>query len=83
MATQLEFNYYRTIDKSEIDLIIQGDFGTIPIEIKLNSSIKKIALRSLSNFLNDLNLPLGIVINRSKKIEQLTDKIFQIPVNYL
>ena len=83
MATQLEFNYYRTIDKSEIDLVIDGRFGPIPIEIKLNATVNRTALRGLKNFLADTGENYGILINRGKRIELLTDKIIQIPVNYL
>ncbi len=83
MATQLAFYYYRTIDRSEVDLIIEGDFGVIPIEIKLGSSFKQHSLRGIGNFLSDTQAPFGIVINRAKRIEQLSEKIIQIPVNYL
>lgn len=37
--TQVDFYYYRTIDKSEVDLIIDGPYGPVPIEIKLGSQI--------------------------------------------
>jgi predicted AAA+ superfamily ATPase len=83
MATQLEFNYYRTIDKSAIDLVIDGRSGPIPIKIKLNSTINRTALRGLENFLADTKTNYAILINRGKRIELLTDKIIQIPVNYL
>jgi uncharacterized protein len=83
MATQLEFSYYRTIDKSEIDLVIEGDFGTIPVEIKLSSGMKRLALRGMENFLADTGAPYGILINRGKRVELLTEQIIQIPVNYI
>lgn len=83
MATQLEYTYYRTIDKSEVDLIIDGSFGTIPIEIKLNSTIKQNALRGLKNFLSDTKTNYAVLINRGKRIEMITDQIIQIPVNYI
>ncbi len=53
MATPLEFSYYRTIDKSEVDLVVEGNFGVVPIEIKLNSVVKRRSLRGLENFLAD------------------------------
>ena len=81
MATQLEFSYYRTIDKSEVDLIIEGSFGVIPIEIKLGSTVRRQYLRGLNNIITDMGLNYGVVINRAQRIEQLTDKIIQIPVN--
>ena len=83
MATQLEYSYYRTIDKSEVDFIIDGSFGIVPIEIKLNSVIKRQALRGLNNFIDDMQCNYGIVINRGKRIELLSEKIVQVPVQYL
>ena len=83
MATQLDYYYYRTIDKSEVDLVIEGNFGAIPIEVKLGSTIKRQALRGLENFISDMQSPYGILINRGQRVEQLSNKIIQIPVQYL
>jgi len=83
MATQLDFSYYRTIDKSEVDLIVEGSFGVLPIEIKLGSSTPKQSLRGLTKLINEMNLKYGLVINRAKRIEQLSDKIIQVPVNFI
>ena len=83
MATQLEFSYYRTIDKSEVDLVIDGSFGIVPVEIKLNSVMNRYSLRGMENFLADTGSPYGLVINRGKRPELLTEKIIQIPVNYI
>lgn len=83
MADGLEYYYYRSVDKSEIDLVIEGFFGTLPIEIKLNSSVKRHSLRGLMNFINDMKAERGIIVNRGKRIELLSDKIIQIPVHYL
>ncbi len=83
MATQLDFNYYRTIDKSEVDLIIDGAFGTIPIEIKLSSSVNRKSLCGMENFIKDMDCKYGIVINRGKQVELISDTIVQIPVNFI
>lgn len=83
MATQLEYSYYRTIDKSEVDLVIEGKFGAVPVEIKLNSSVKKSELRGLENFLSDTGSPYGVMINRGERPEMLAHNIVQIPVNCL
>jgi len=83
LATQLDFTYYRTIDKSEIDLIVEGGFGVIPVEIKLASVVKAKSLRALEIFISDTHAKYGILINRGKRIERLSDKILQIPVNYI
>lgn len=83
MSTQVDYSYYRTVDKSEVDLVVENAFGNIPIEIKLNSVVKRNQLRGIDNFIDDLNVPFGIVVNRGKRVEMLTERIVQIPVNYL
>lgn len=83
MATQLAYGYYRTVDKSEVDLVVEGDFGLVPIEIKLNSVVKRTMLRGLDNFMADTGASYGILINRGKRIELLSDRIVQLPVQYI
>lgn len=83
MATQLDFTYYRTIDKSEVDLVVEGDFGVVPIEIKLNSTVKRKSLRGLQNFMADTKANYGLVINTGRRVELLTDNIIQIPATYI
>ncbi|PWQ92104.1 ATP-binding protein [Leucothrix pacifica] len=83
MATQLEYSYYRTVDKSEVDFVIEGTFGVIPIEVKLNTVVKRQALRGLEGFISDVKCPYGIVINRGKRVEFLSERVVQIPVQYI
>jgi len=78
----IDFHFYRTRDKSEIDLIIEAPFGLIPIEIKLGYKINQRMLRALKNFMQDTGAPFGILVNNSDKIEFLTDRIIQIPAIY-
>lgn len=81
-ATQLNYHYYRTIDKSEVDLVIDAPSGIIPIEIKLGSITKPRALKALHQFIADCHCELGIVINNGQAIERLSDKVIQIPMRY-
>lgn len=78
----IDFYFYRTKDKSEIDLIIEAPFGVIPVEIKLGHNINKRMLASLKIFIEDTKARFGILVNNSDKIEFLTDKIMQIPAIY-
>lgn len=83
LETGVEYHYYRTVDKSEVDLVVDGFFGVVPFEIKLGSAVKRQALRGLSNFISDMDAPFGIVINRGQDVRFLSEKIIQIPVNYI
>ncbi|MDM8537956.1 ATP-binding protein [Desulfobacterales bacterium HSG17] len=78
----IDFHFYRTKDKSEVDLIIEAPFGLIPIEIKLGYKVNQRMLTGLKNFIQDTGVPFGILVNNSDKIEFLSDKIIQIPAIY-
>jgi uncharacterized protein len=79
LKSGLDFYYYRTKDRSEIDLIIEAPFGTIPVEIKLGHHINKRMLTSLNSFIADTGSRFGILINNSDKIEFLAGNIIQLP----
>jgi len=82
LKSGIDFHFYRTRDKSEIDLIIEAPFGVIPIEIKLGYKINQRMLTGLKNFIRDTGVQFGILVNNSDKIEFLSDNIIQIPAVY-
>ncbi len=45
--------YFRTRGGAEVDLIITGPFGILPIEIKYGSTVKRSSLKSLTAFIKD------------------------------
>jgi predicted AAA+ superfamily ATPase len=73
------YYYFRTRNGAEIDMIIEGPFGTLPIEIKFGSMIQQRHIQTLKNFVHKNNFPLGIVINNSDNIQLVTDRILQLP----
>jgi predicted AAA+ superfamily ATPase len=75
--------YYRTRNGAEIDLILKGFFGIVPIEIKYGSTVQMKQLISLRSFVQEHHLPFGIVINQGEKLEWLTEEIIQIPVGWI
>lgn len=81
--TNWSVHYYRTRAGSEIDLIIEGLFGLLPIEIKYGSTVTTKQLQSMSRFIEENQLPFGLVINQSTSPEWLTPNIFQLPVGWL
>lgn len=83
MKAGIDFHFYRTIDKSEVDLIVSGTFGVIPIEIKLGYKVNQRMLTSLKNFISDTRTRFGILVNNAERIEFLSDTIIQIPARYL
>jgi len=81
--TNWEYRYYRTRNGAEIDCIIEGPFGLLPIEIKYGSTVLPKQLRSLENFIKDHNLPFGLVINQSQTGRWLTRNIYQLPAGWV
>lgn len=83
MVTNWNYYFYRTRGGAEIDLILEGPFGILPIEIKYGMKINERSLTSLKQFIEKHNLPLGIVINNGNAPELIADRILQLPVNYI
>ncbi len=83
MQTNIDFNFYRTKDKSEVDLIVDGPFGFIPIEVKLGTKVTQRMLSPLKSFIKDTNVKFGILVNNGARIEILAERIIQIPAIYL
>lgn len=81
--SKLYYYYYRTKAKAEIDLVLEGRFGLIPIEIKNGIRTQQKQLITLKNFIQEHNSPLGIVINRADEIKMLANKVIQVPVSFL
>ncbi len=78
-TTNWHYYYFRTRNGAEVDLILQGPFGTLPIEIKLGSTVKQRQLQAIKNFVYNNDLPLGIVINNSSHPELIADRIMLVP----
>lgn len=75
--------YYRTRNGAEIDLILEGFFGIVPIEIKYGETVQMKKLTALREFVKEHKLPFGIVINQSDHIAWLSEEIIQIPVGWI
>ena len=83
LVPQWKASYYRARSGAEIDLIIEGPFGILPIEIKYGVKINKKSLTSLRKFIKDYDLPFGIIVNNGDKIEMLSPEIIQVPITFL
>jgi uncharacterized protein len=82
-ATNWQAYYYRTRNQAEIDLIIDGPFGILPIEIKQGVQIARRNLVALSQFIDEHKLAFGLVINQSSEPLWLTPNIYQLPVTWI
>ena len=74
-----DYYYYRTSGGAEIDLILEGEFGLIPIEIKYSQTVPSKQLRALKDFIRDQNCLFGLVINNDERARLYDEQIAGIP----
>lgn len=67
--------YYRTADGAEIDFIIEGVDGLIPIEVKYQQFTKMKVFQAMTNFMELNNLKKGYVINNNMNDTITSDNI--------
>ncbi|HFC92018.1 MAG TPA: ATP-binding protein [Leucothrix mucor] len=79
----VEYYYYRTQNKAEVDLVLETSYGLIPIEIKAGSVTSKRQIRSLEQFIKEHNCRYGLVVNNGDEVYKLSDKVYQVPAIFL
>lgn len=82
-VTNWQAHYYRTKNGAEIDLILDGPFGLLPIEIKYGVKTSPRQLTSLIQFVKEHQLPFGVLINQADTVEWITPEVVQIPAGFL
>jgi predicted AAA+ superfamily ATPase len=71
--------HYRTGGGGEIDLVLDGGFGLIPIEIKHTQSVRVSDLQAMKCFVADCKCRFGLIINNDVAPRRQADRIFSIP----
>ena len=79
LGVSFGYYYYRTAAGAEVDLILEGDFGLIPVEIKHTQSVSRRELRPLRNFITERGCRFGLVINNDSSARLYDDKIIGLP----
>lgn len=74
-----DYYYYRTGGGAEVDLILEGEFGLIPIEIKYTQTVPAKQLRAMKDFIKDQNCRFGLVINNDECPRLYDEQIAGIP----
>lgn len=74
-----DYFYYRTSAGVEVDLILEGDFGLLPVEIKYAQTVDSRSLRNLKTFVKDHSCRMGLVINNDTHPRLYEENILGIP----
>jgi predicted AAA+ superfamily ATPase len=83
LGAQYDYYYYRTGAGAEVDLVLEGEFGLIPIEIKHSQTVSPAELRGITDFIKERSCPYGIVINNSDKVVLYNERLIGIPFGVL
>lgn len=78
-GSQVTPSHLRTRGGAEVDLVLEGEFGTLPVEIKVGARIEPRALRALDAFVAEQGCRLGLVVNNDEKPRLLTERIVSVP----
>ncbi len=78
-----QYAYYRTGGGAEVDLVLEGNFGRIGVEIKHSSTVERRELRSLRDFVAGQQARLGVLINNDVAPRLIEDRIVSVPFAWL
>lgn len=82
-GTAFEYFHYRTGGGAEIDLILEGEFGLIPVEIKYGQKVKMGELRGIRDFIKERGCRFGIVVNNDEHVRFYEEQLIGIPCSCL
>ncbi len=71
--------HYRTSGGAEIDLVLEGEFGLLPVEIKYAQKVAMKELRGIRDFVSERNCQYGLVINNAERVTLYDEKLIGVP----
>ncbi len=67
-------HFWRTLDKAEVDLVVQKGMNVLPVEVKYTALQKPELTKSFRSFIEKYNPPEAWVINLTLKKNQMLGK---------
>ncbi len=74
-----DYHYYRTSAGAEVDLVLEGEFGLLPIEVKYSNKTTGHNLRGIADFVTAHKCDFGIVVSNTERPALITEKLIEIP----
>ncbi len=81
----IEFDayHYRVSGGAEVDLVLEGLFGLVAVEIKLGQRVRLQSLRGLRDFVKDHGCRMGLVLSNEEQPRMIDENIAGMPVRFL
>lgn len=77
-----EYTYYRTGGGAEVNLVVEGNFGCVAVEIKHTSTVNGRDLRALRDFVQEQRARLGVVITNDVAPRLFDDQMLGLPFTH-
>jgi len=78
-----DYAHYRTGAGAEVDLVVEGHFGRVAVEIKHTSTVSGRDLRSVRDFVTQQKARLGVVINNDVVARRYEEDLIGLPFTWL
>ncbi len=83
MGVSHNYSYYRTGGGAEVDLVLEGAFGLVAVEIKHTTTVSARDLGGLRDFVGSHRARLGVVINNDTAPRLYDENIIGLPFTQL
>jgi hypothetical protein len=83
LGVAYDYAHYRTGAGAEVDLVVEGHFGRVAVEIKHSSTVSGRDLRSLRDFVTGQKARLGVVINNDVMARRYEEDLIGVPFTWL
>ena len=83
MGVANQYSYYRTAAGAEVDLVLEGRFGRVAVEIKHASTITGRELRGVRDFVREYDARLGVVVNNDVVPRVYEEGLIGLPFAWL
>jgi predicted AAA+ superfamily ATPase len=78
-----DYYHYRTSAGAEVDLVLEGEFGLLPIEIKYKQTVSLRDLKGIHSFMEEYQCPYGIVVSNNERLGLVSEKLINVPFRYV
>jgi hypothetical protein len=78
-----DYYHYRTSAGAEVDLVLEGEFGLLPIEIKYKQTVSLRDLKGIHSFIEEYQCPYGIVVSNNERLGLVSEKLINVPFRYV
>ena len=75
--------HYRAGGGAEVDLVLEGSFGLLAVEIKLGQRVRLQSLRGFREFVREHGCRFGLVLSNEDRPRLIDQEIVGLPVRFL